>query len=232
MNSPTPLLLIPEWPAPAKIRACTTLRGGQSDFDLLNPTNRKQLQSLAGLPSEPIWLKQIHGDTVVKALPQSALIEADASYTDEQGVVCAILTADCLPVLLCHQDGTKIAAVHAGWRSLVAGIIPKTLSLGGFSAKNTLVWLGPAISPAHFEVGEEVRTAFLRQWPGCSYAFIPSRPGHWMADLYALAIKQLNDHGVYQITHSNRCTFSERNDFFSWRRNKDSGRMATLIWMI
>ena len=220
--------LVPQWPAPANIRALTTLRGPEGDFDLRQVTYREQLKSLAGLPRDPAWLNQTHG---TRAIPAYSSAEADASFSDTPGEICAVLTADCLPVLFCEEDGSRIAAIHAGWRGLAAGILQETLAKGLFHRGKTLAWLGPAIGPGHFEVGPEVRETFIDRWPGCQNAFQPSSAGRWMADIYSLAIFQLRALGVRRVYGGTHCTVAENRLFFSYRVTKEAGRMATLIWM-
>jgi len=224
----THFLLTPEWPAPPTVRAYTTLCGRNADFDLLKTANRQQLKTLLSLPKEPAWLKQTHSKTVVRAYTDC---DADASYTDSPGEVCVIMTADCLPVLLYDLKAQKIAAIHAGWRGLAAGILQETLRAGGFSGPDTLAWLGPAIGPQQFEVGPEVRDLFLAHWPHCTDAFYASSQGRFLANIYTIATHQLALLGVSRISGGHHCTFSEKNLFFSYRRNKETGRMASLIWM-
>jgi YfiH family protein len=236
--------LFPDWPAPANVHAAMTLRtGGVSagSYASLNPAlhvgdepkavirNRQLICEKLGLPSEPVWLEQIHGNKVVKAGPLAGVPQADASYTDASGVVCAVMTADCLPLLFCSSDGVRIAAVHAGWRGLVAGIIGNAVAaLGG---KDLLVWLGPAIGPEHFEVGEEVRAAFVQKSPAFAEAFQPHRAeGKWLADIYRLARIELHALGVTKIYGGRYCTIAEPDRFFSYRRDTVTGRMAALIW--
>jgi YfiH family protein len=242
--SGTEPFLLPCWPAPAGVHAATTLRtGGVSagPYASLNPAlhvgddpkavvrNRQFICEKLALPSEPFWLEQIHGNKIVKAATETGLPQADASYTDAPGVVCAVLTADCLPLLLCSSDGQRIAAVHAGWRGLAAGIIGNAVAaLGG---KDLLVWLGPAIGPERFEVGEDVRAAFVQQSPVFAEAFRPHREeGKWLADIYRLARIELNALGITSIYGGRFCTVAEPDRFFSYRRDTVTGRMATLIW--
>jgi YfiH family protein len=235
--------LFPDWPAPANIHAATTLRtGGVSagPYASLNPAlhvgddldaviqNRRLIREKLALPSEPFWLEQIHSNKIVKAGIEAGLPQADASHTDAPGVVCAVLTADCLPLLLCSSDGQRIAAVHAGWRGLAAGIITHAvLALGG---KDLLAWLGPAIGPDRFEVGEDVRAAFVQKSPDFAEAFKPQAGGKWLADIYRLARIELNALGITSIHGGQFCTVAEPDRFFSYRRDTVTGRMATLIW--
>ncbi len=234
--------ITPDWPAPANIHAATTLRtGGVSlgAFGSLNlaghvgdnpkqvERNRAAITAMLGLPTDPVWLAQIHGNQVVEAIKAPRPHQADASYTAESGVVCAIMTADCLPLLVCAGDGSKVAAIHAGWRGLLAGIVSNTLAV---MPKNVLVWLGPAIGPDCFEVGAEVRTAFLEKSSAYAKAFRPQSDGKWLADIYALARIELAALGVYAVYGGNFCTVKEQARFYSYRRDKETGRMATLIW--
>lgn len=228
MTSSSSLLMVPDWPAPGNVRACTTLCGEDADFDLRKPECRHQLMTLANLPAPPAWLRQTHSTRAVNAY---TTIEADASFTDKPGQVCAVLTADCLPVLLTDLSGNRVAAIHAGWRGLAGGILEETLHAGGFTPTETLAWLGPAISETHFEIGPEVREAFLLRWPDCGSAFREGRGDRWMANLYALATHQLHGLGIGQVYGGTHCTYAESTLFFSYRREKESGRMATLIWM-
>jgi YfiH family protein len=235
--------LFPEWPAPSSVHAATTLRtGGISEgaYTSLNPAlhvgddrtavmrNRQLIRDRLALPTEPVWLEQIHSNKVVKAGPMSGVPQADASYTDEPGVVCAVMTADCLPLLFCSVDGLRVAAVHAGWRGLAAGIIGNTIAALGRS--DLLVWLGPAIGPDSFEVGDEVRAAFVQKSSVFGDAFKPQADGKWLADIYRLARIELNALGVSNIYGGRFCTVTEQDRFYSYRRDTVTGRMATLIW--
>ncbi|MCC6075968.1 peptidoglycan editing factor PgeF [Pseudomonas sp. GCM10022188] len=237
-------LLIPDWPAPAGVRACvTTRRGGVSaaPFDALNlgdhvgddplavAENRRRLQALLGCRAA--WLDQVHGVAVVEADPNRVL-EADASWSATPGVACTVMTADCLPVLFCDRAGTRVAAVHAGWRGLVAGVLEASVAALGCPADQVLAWLGPAIGPQAFEVGAEVREAFLAQHPEAAAAFVPSvNPGRFMADLYQLARIRLAAAGVSAVYGGGLCTFSDATRFYSYRRAPRSGRLASLVWL-
>jgi YfiH family protein len=235
-----------DWPAPLGIHAGTTLRYGgvsQQAFDSFNLAahvgddlqhvqhNRDQLMDRLGLQQQPMWLNQQHTTLVINAehVSQSnqALI-ADASFTVKTGVVCAVLTADCLPILLCDEQGKQVAAIHAGWRGLLNGIIENTLAT--FKYEPVLAWLGPAISQQAFEVGEEIRSAFLTQSSQTQSAFIKGRAGKWHADLYQLASMRLNEAGVANVYGGGFCSFNEQKRFFSYRRSEQTGRMASLIW--
>ncbi|MGC8697860.1 MAG: peptidoglycan editing factor PgeF [Halothiobacillus sp.] len=239
-------LIIPNWCAPPGVHACTTTRlGGVSaaPFHTLNlathvqdapPSvieNRRRLKAALALPAEPFWLNQVHGITV--ANPQNgALPDADAAFTDQPDTVLAILTADCLSVVFARKDGGEIAAAHAGWRGLAAGILEATLAKFSAPPDQIAVWLGPAIGPAFFEVGEEVRDAFVRRHPADAAGFTPSPiPGKYQADLFQLAQLKLLRAGVRAISGGGRCTFSESDRLFSYRKDQGhTGRMATLIW--
>lgn len=242
--------LIPEWPCPDHIKCASTLRfGGHSDGALqgfnLSPrepeqreavlANRQQLREELALPNEPLWLHQVHGNHVIQAdrfLNSPTPVAADASFTRIPGVVCSVLTADCLPVLLCNQQGTQVAAVHAGWRGLAAGILENAVA--EFENPNQiLAWLGPAIGPTAFEVGEEVRSEFLRFDTKAAIAFTPKCAGKWLADLYLLAKQRLQQQGVSQIYGGNFCTYTDTERFYSYRRKENvNGRMATLIYIV
>ncbi|QPK62488.1 peptidoglycan editing factor PgeF [Methylomonas sp. LL1] len=234
----------PDWPLPEGVHAATTLRGGGASsgaYASLNPaahvdddpdhveTNRKIIRDMLQLPAEPVWLQQVHGTRVIKADQAQGLEQADASFTDQPGTVCAVLTADCLPVLFCGDHGGVIAAAHAGWRGLQAGVIERTLS--AMSCQKVSVWLGPAIGPEHFEVGEDVREAFVADNAKAAEAFKATGPGKWLADIYHLARLQLAELGVEQIHGGAYCTVSDAQRFYSYRRDgATTGRMASLIW--
>ncbi len=237
--------IVPEWPAPPRVRACVTTREGgvsRSPYRSLNlgthvgddpaavRENRFQVAGRLNLPTDPFWLEQVHGCRVVEAGAASVGREADASFTRTSGVVCVVLTADCLPLLLCDRQGECVAAVHAGWRGLADGVIEATLERMGVDPARILAWLGPAIGPDHFEVGEEVRRRFLGCQPGAEQAFRP-RNGRWLADIYALAALRLQRQGVTAIFGGGWCTYREQERFFSYRRDGVTGRMATLIWL-
>ncbi len=237
-------LITPDWPAPGRVRALTTSRhGGVSlpPYDTLNlgdhvgddpaavAENRRRLTAELGLPGEPRWLTQVHGTCAADAIAVHGSCEADASHTDSPGVVCAVLTADCLPVLLCDREGRRVAAVHAGWRGLLGGVIEETIAAMG-AERELLAWLGPAIGPAAFEVGDEVREAFIADSPGAKAAFVPSANVRWMADIYTLARQRLHRAGVSSVSGGDHCTYSEPDRFYSYRRDGRTGRMASLIW--
>lgn len=236
----------PDWPAPAKVRAlCTTRGGGVSTgpFTSLNlglhvgddpaavSQNRQRLREQAGLPAEPLWLNQVHGTTVADATALHGEVpEADAAVARQPAQVCAIMTADCLPLLLANRAGDCVAAAHAGWRGLAAGVIARTVERMACPPAELLAWLGPAIGPDAFEVGEEVRQAFMQTDTGADVCFQP-RDGRWRADLYGLARRQLQQLGVDGIYGGGFCTHTDAARFFSYRRDGDCGRMASLIWL-
>ncbi len=236
--------IIPDWPAPARVKAIqTTRQGGVSiaPYDSLNlgghvgdnplavERNRILLNKL--LPSEPVWLEQIHGTLVANADRASCQPQADACIARHRAAVCAVMTADCLPVLLCDAQGSVVGAAHAGWRGLRDGVIEATVLAMGVAPQSLMAWLGPAISQEAFEVGEEVRAAFVTIQPQAASAFIAGQSGKWLADIYALARLRLNTLGVTQIYGGGRCTYRERGQFFSYRRDGVTGRMGTFIWL-
>ena len=239
-------LIVPNWPAPATVRAVSTTRhGGISPppYDRLNladhvgddpahvAENRRRLAAAVGLPGEPAWLEQVHGVEVVAAESVCAPVAADATWTREAGRSCVVMTADCLPVLLCDRAGTVVAAAHGGWRGLAGGVIAATVARLGVRPADLLAWLGPAIGPDAFGVGEEVRAVFLALDAGNAGCFRPSPAGRWLADLYELARRQLRNLGVNEVYGGGWCTFSEPERFFSYRRENRTGRMATLVWL-
>ncbi|MEI6414722.1 MAG: peptidoglycan editing factor PgeF [Pseudomonadota bacterium] len=236
----------PSWPAPPGIRALSTSRQGGASVGLyasLNlgdhvgddpdavRKNRQWLVVAANLPSTPVWLRQVHGVAVAKN-PQQPDCEADAAMTDQTGQVCAVLTADCLPILLCDRRGSRVAAVHAGWRGLAAGIIEATIRHLDVAPPTLLAWLGPAIGPDYFEVGAEVRAAFVACHADAALAFYPTPEGRWLADLFTLARQTLATCGVTAVYGGGLCTASDPSRFFSHRRDRGvTGRMASLIWI-
>ncbi|UVJ46640.1 peptidoglycan editing factor PgeF [Pseudomonas sp. LS1212] len=236
-------LLIPQWPAPAGVRACVTTRAGgvsKAPFDSFNlgdhvgddpdavAENRQRLTSEFSIA--PAWLKQVHGVAVADADP-ARIAEADASWTATPGIACTVMTADCLPALFCDRAGTRVAAAHAGWRGLAAGVLETTVDSLAVPGSEILVWLGPAIGPQAFEVGTEVRDAFIATHPETHQAFVPSvNAGRFMADIYALARLRLAAHGVTAVYGGGECTVSDPR-FFSYRRNNPTGRFASLVWL-
>lgn len=237
----------PEWPAPTRVRAfCTTRQGGVSagPFSSMNladhvgddpaavAQNRMILRQRLRLPAEPHWLSQVHGCTVARTGADARGCQADAVLASRPGEVCAVLTADCLPVLLCDRAGTRVGAVHAGWRGLVDGVIEAAVARLETPPDELLCWLGPAIGPGAFEVGAEVRERFLTLVGArTTAAFRQTANGRWLADLFALATMRLRALGVEQVCGGGLCTHSDRERFFSYRRDGITGRMASLIWI-
>lgn len=258
MQKPPTNYLQPNWPAPPGVHAYTTLRfGGQSKapyatFNLSDYVgdnlqdvlaNRARLKQELQLPGEPIWLEQTHSTKVLR-LDSAALkqIQAsnlkptvDAVYTLEPNVVCTVLTADCLPVLLCDRDKKFVAAIHAGWKGLLAGIIENTVEAIikdlGVIGKNILAWLGPAIGPTAFQVGDDLRSKFMAVDPAADKAFTKTADGTGLCNIYTLARQRLHRFGIDNIYGGDMCTFSDQDKFFSYRRDRETtGRMASLIW--
>lgn len=236
-------LVFPDWPAPAKVKAIQTTRNGGfslSHYRSLNlgahvqddPLIVAQNRQLLGqyLPSEPVWLNQVHGVDVIDAAKSQCVQDADAAFTTQKNVVCVTMTADCLPVLLCDQQGVVVAAVHAGWRSLCDGVIEATVQKMGVAAQDLMAWLGPAIGPQAFEVGAEVRAAFIAQDPQAEKAFQASGE-KWLGDLYGIAKQRLANVGVGAVYGGGECTFNQVDKYFSFRRDGATGRMASLIWL-
>ena len=236
--------IVPDWPAPPHVRALTTTRrgghggGAYASFNLAThvgddaaivAANRRLLDEHVAAP--PRWLNQVHGVHCVDAETAVDGAEADASFVRSPKRACAVLTADCLPLLLCDAGGTVVAAAHAGWRGLAAGVIEATVAAMRVPGDRLLAWLGPAIGPAAFEVGDEVRAEFLRDDAQAAAAFVAHGDGKWLCDLYALARLRLARLGVAQVAGGGFCTHAERERFFSYRRDGATGRMATLIWL-
>ncbi|MBK5303955.1 MULTISPECIES: peptidoglycan editing factor PgeF [Gammaproteobacteria] len=235
--------LTPDWPAPAGVKACVTTRAGGvslAPFDSLNlgdhvddspeavAENRRRLTDHFSI--HPAWLKQVHGIFVAQADP-SLVATADASWTATPGIACTAMTADCLPVLFCDRAGTRVAAAHAGWRGLAAGVLEATLDSLAVPPEDVLVWLGPAIGPQAFEVGPEVRETFVQQLPEAAKAFVPSQnAGKFMADIYELARLRLAARGVTAVYGGGFCTVTDPR-FFSYRLSPRTGRFASLIWL-
>jgi YfiH family protein len=241
-----PRWLTPDWPAPACVHALSTLRrGGVSEppYASLNlgdhvedvaaavAENRRVLRAAARLPVEPAWLAQVHGICVRDLDSPEPIGPADAAVTRQPGRVCAILTADCLPVLLAAESGDRVGAAHAGWRGLAAGVIEATLRSLGTPPRELLAWLGPAIGPRHFEIGDEVRDRLLHGDPAAESAFLRNSRGRFMADIYTLARSRLIRLGVEKIYGGGECTYADRDKYFSHRRDGRTGRQATLIWL-
>lgn len=236
--------IVPDWPAPLRVHSLITTRAGGASRgayaglnlglnsgDEAEAVARNRASLRPWLPAEPLWLRQVHGATVVEADNAEGSPEADAAIARRPRRVCAVLTADCLPLLLCDEAGSIVAAVHAGWRGLCAGVIEQTLRAMGRPPQALLAYLGPAIGAAAYEVGAEVRAAFLAADAQSEAAFAPGAPGKFHADLYALARLRLARAGVYRIYGGSHCTYTERERFYSYRRDGASGRMASLIWI-
>lgn len=238
----------PDWPAPAPVRALSTTRdGGVSEgvFRGLNlgahvgdeaarvERNRTLLQQAAGIPGRLNWLNQVHG-TVVHPVSDAYGVapEADAACAQQAGQACIVMTADCLPVLFCDKAGTRVAAAHAGWRGLQGGVLEASIAAMGCEPGELLAWLGPAIGPTAFEVGGEVRDAFMAEQAEATAAFVPSpNEGKWLADIYRLARLRLARAGVTAIYGGEYCTFSDSERFYSYRRDGQTGRMASIVWL-
>ncbi len=233
-----------DWPAPPQVRAgCSTRHGGQSqgpyaslnlaqhvgDDQMAVENNRRALCDYLDLPSSPHWLRQVHGCAV--STDQSRLDEADASLTRQTNQVCAVMTADCLPVLMTDRQGKEVAAVHAGWRGLVAGAITATAKQFEADVEDLLVWLGPAIGPNAFEVGEDVFRAFVDEHDRYREAFVPQAQNKWLLDIYTAARLQLQQLGIKEVYGGGFCTVENNQQFFSYRRDGITGRMASLIWL-
>lgn len=236
--------ILPDWPAPARVRALqTTRQGGVSiaPYDSMNlgshvgdnplavARNRMLLNTL--LPTEPVWLEQVHGTMVANADMAGCRPQADACIARQRAAVCVVMTADCLPVLLCDEAGSVVAAVHAGWKGLAAGVIEATVQAMAVAPQGLMAWFGPAISQDNFEVGDEVRTAFIAVQPQAAAAFVQGQHGKWFADIYALARLRLNALGIMQVYGGSHCTYRERERFYSYRRDGVTGRMGTFIWL-
>jgi len=238
--------LTPQWPAPPAVCALSTQRRGgvsAAPYESLNlgdhvgdvpaavAENRRRLKVAADLPAEPRWLAQVHGIRVADLDAGGSTAAADACHTRQPGRVCAILTADCLPVLFAAESGEEVAAAHAGWRGLGGGVIEATVRALAVDPRTLLVWLGPAIGPRHFEIGPEVRDELLRADGGAEAAFTPNARGRFMADLEALARRRLARLGIERIYGGGECTHSYSDRYFSHRRDGQTGRQATLIWL-
>lgn len=246
-------LIEPDWPAPARVKAYSTTRNGgvsRGAYASLNlgdhvgdapdrvARNRAALGEHLKLPGEPLWLRQVHGCALAgedSPIPGDArtlgACEADGAMSSEPDVVCVVMTADCLPVLMCNDRGTRVAALHAGWRGLASGILEHAIAAMRIPSERILVWLGPAIGPDAFEVGPEVRDRFLEVDPQSIDAFRPSSDGRLLADLAGLARRRLARLGVTGIYGGGYCTHSDPGRFFSYRRDGVTGRMASLIWL-
>ena len=244
--SPDADWIVPDWPAPARVRAFVTTRAGgvsSGDYASMNlgansgdeeenvARNRRIVR--AALPSDPVYLAQVHGTEVadLDAARDPGRPRADAAVTSTPGKVAVVLTADCMPLFLADRAGTRVAVAHAGWRGLAAGVVEQALAALKSPARDVVAWMGPAIGPAAFEVGGEVKDAFERADPAASQAFVPHAPGKFLADLYALARQRLVRAGVAEVHGGGYCTFTETGRFFSYRRVQRSGRMGAFIWM-
>ncbi len=245
--SNSPQFIVPDWPVPPGVGCLvTTRRGGVSHgvFSSLNlgdhvgddpkavVANRDIVSQSVG--ARPVWLSQIHGTRVVDAAGQNmndVPHEADAAFTRRTGVACTVMTADCLPVLFCDDAGIVVAAAHAGWRGLLAGVLEATVAAMGVPGNNLMAWLGPAIGPTAFEVGDEVRRAFVDVASEAAPAFRSASNGKWLADIYLLARLRLAGQGVERVFGGNYCTVTEAARFFSYRRDGQTGRMASMIWL-
>ena len=216
---------MPDWQAPGTVRALVSTR-------VIGDVRREGAEKFRALvPAEPRWLKQVHGVAVIDASRYTGLVDADASFTNEKGVVCTVMVADCMPVLLADEKGEAVAAAHAGWRGLSAGVIEATVGAMGVPAQRLHAWLGPAIGPKAYEVGAEVREAFLAKDATAESAFAPTRPGHWHLDLYAVARQRLAALGITRVSGGGFCTHTDKERFFSYRRDKAMQRMAAAIWL-
>ncbi|MBL6749201.1 MAG: peptidoglycan editing factor PgeF [Nevskia sp.] len=238
--------LRPDWPAPPRVRAAVTTRGGgvsggpyaglnmggSGDRPESIVENRRRVAQALRLPQEPCWLRQVHGTRVVRLPDAEALPQADAAYAQAAGAVCAVQAADCLPVLLCDEAGTMVAAAHAGWRGLAAGVLEATVAALPAAPARLLAWLGPAIGAEAFEVGAEVRARFVECDRAAASAFVAAgRPDKFFADLFALARRRLGAAGVTRVYGGGVSTHADPARFFSYRRDGVTGRMAALIWL-
>jgi hypothetical protein len=244
MTPPHPDWIVPDWPVPPRVRALVTTRAGgasagpYASFNLgahvgddpgAVARNRARLRE--ALPAEPVWLEQVHGATVIDAGAAPPLPRADAAVARARHVVCAVLTADCVPVLLAARGGEAVAIAHAGWRGLAAGVIEAAVARMAVDPANLVAWLGPAIGPRAYEVGAEVRDAFVRDPPAAASAFAPRGDGRFLADLFALTRRRLDAAGVRAVHGGDRCTHSEAERFYSFRRERTTGRFASLVWL-
>jgi len=238
--------LQPDWPVPATVRSLVTTRNGGASrgpfasFNIADHvgdepsavvTNRARLARRLDGAGRLLWLRQVHGCAVVHGDDWRPGVAADAAWIDRPGTVCVVQTADCLPVLFSDRDGHRVAAAHAGWRGLLGGVLEATVAAFGVGPERLLAWLGPAIGAFAYEVGDEVRSAFVADDPAGNAAFSAGRPGHWHADLYRLARQRLARCGVTAVYGGGCCTYDEPERFFSYRRDGITGRMATLVWI-
>jgi len=244
VTAPHPDWIVPDWPAPQRVRALVTTRAGgvsRGPYAWFNlgahvgddaaavVRNRERLRGL--LPADPAWLQQVHGTEVVDAASAPAFPRADAAVARTRHVVCAVLTADCVPVLLADRDGSAVAVAHAGWRGLAAGVIEAVVARMAAPAANVIAWLGPAIGPRAYEVGPEVRAAFVRREAATAAAFAPHRGDRLLADLFLLARQRLAAAGVTAVYGGGHCTYTDADRFYSYRRAPATGRFASLVWI-
>ena len=238
--------IAPDWPAPAHVRVLSTLRAGGvsvGPYASLNlaahvgdrpdavSANRLLLREAAHLPAEPLWLEQVHGINVIRHPGDPVVVQADASVAFEPGRVCAVMTADCLPVVLTDRGGTRVGVAHAGWRGLLDGVVEAAIAALDAAPAGLFAWLGPAIGPDAFEVGDEVRSAFVARNPAARACFRPNERNRYQADLAGLARLALAAAGVHSVHGGGWCTHHETERFFSFRRDGITGRMATLAWL-
>jgi YfiH family protein len=255
MQGAEPILIIPDWPAPAQVRAVSTERSygwSEGDFRSCNfgvhvgdtstavATNRAVLTKTLGLTNQPCWLDQIHSTSVLdldsyyrhrREETIGTLPAADGAVSSRVDRACVVMTADCLPVLFCDNSGSCVGIAHAGWRGLASGVLPAVIASMGINPRDLMAWLGPAISQSAYEVGREVREAFVGSDSGAAVCFEENESGRWQADLYGLARRSLQSVGLQAIYGGNFCTYTESERFFSYRRANPCGRMATLIWL-
>ena len=218
--------IAPDWDAPAGVHGFVTTR---TLGDVKSEAGRRALRAL--LPAEPVWLRQVHGVDAVNAALVPAGTVADASFAASKHVVCVVMAADCMPVLFADERGTAVGAAHAGWRGLCVGVLESTVKAMGVPPGRLLAWLGPAIGPEAYEIGAEVRAAFLARDAKSGSAFVPARPGHWRLDLYAVARQRLAGLGVTRVSGGEFCTATDAARFFSYRRDKAGERMAAAVWL-
>lgn len=219
-------ILHPQWDAPPRVRAFMTTREAG---DMATQEARAGLRK--DLPADPAWLRQAHGTAVLHLDSSMHDVAADAAVTRSRNRVCVVQVADCMPVLLADRSGSVVGAAHAGWRGLAAGVLEATIATMGVPGEEIVAWLGPAIGPRVYEVGDEVRAAFLARDEAARAAFSPTRPGHWLLDLYLVARQRLRGKGVGSIRGGELCTYSDPGRFYSYRRDGPTGRMATLVWL-
>ena len=219
-------ILHPQWDAPARVRSVMSTR---ETGDMASAEARAHLRAV--LPAEPMWLRQVHGAAVIDLDSSRSDVVADAAITRSSNRPCAVQVADCLPVLFADRSATVVGAAHAGWRGLAAGVLEATIAAMRAPGEEILAWLGPAIGPRAYEVGDEVRAAFLAHDEAASAAFSPTRPGHWLLDLCLVARQRLHAKGVRSLYGGALCTYSDRDRFYSYRRDGPTGRMAAFIWL-